>query len=273
MKRFIRRVLSIAGSDSGGGAGIQADLKTCAALNCYGMTAITALTAQNTLQVSGIHETPPTEVRRQIEAVLEDIGADAVKTGMLSNAAVIEVVASCLRQFNAVNIVVDPVMVSKSNAKLLQDEAVEALKTLLLPLATIITPNIPEATALTGIEIRGQLEIRKALDALFELGAPYVLLKGGHLESEEAADYLFDGDIVRAYSTRRIDTRHTHGTGCTYSAAIACCLAQGSSPPEAVRLAKDYLTGAILESDRLQIGKGVGPLHHGWNTAPLTERR
>ncbi len=264
MKRFIKRVLSIAGSDSGGGAGIQADIKTCAALGCYGMTAITAITAQNTVGVAAIHEVPVSDVSAQIASVLEDIGVDAVKTGMLANAGIIHETAAMLERYEVTRLVVDPVMVSKSGAILLQDEAVDALKTRLLPLATVITPNVPEASVLTGIEIKTEADIRETLDALFALGPRYVLLKGGHLASEEAADYLFDGSLVRAYSTRRIKTRHTHGTGCTYSAAIACYLAQGCEAPEAVRLAKDYLTGAIENSDILCIGNGVGPLHHGW---------
>ncbi len=264
MKRFIKRVLSVAGSDSGGGAGIQADIKTCAALGCYGMTAITAITAQNTVGVAAIHEVPVNDVSAQIKAVLEDIGVDAVKTGMLSNAGIIQETAAVLEHYEVMRLVVDPVMVSKSGATLLQDEAVEALKTRLLPLAAVVTPNVPEASVLTGIDIKTQGDIREALHALYALGPRYILLKGGHLESEEATDYLFDGSLMRAYSTRRIDTRHTHGTGCTYSAAIACYLAQGCEAPEAVRLAKDYLTGAIENSDILCIGSGVGPLHHGW---------
>ena len=265
MKSGIKRVLTIAGSDSSGGAGIQADLKTFTALGCYGMSVITAITAQNTVEVRSIHEIPPTEVRNQMEAVLDDIGVDAVKTGMLANAAIIETVAEVLEQYQTPNIVVDPVMLSKGGAHLLREDAIEALKRCLLPLATIITPNIPEAASLTGIAIGGYTDIRSSLELLHKLGSQFVLLKGGHFDSQEATDYLFDGNVQQTYSTRRIVTKNTHGTGCTYAAAIACYLAQGCAPPEAVRLAKNFLTGAIEASDFLNIGHGVGPLHHGWN--------
>ncbi len=271
MATSIKRVLTIAGSDSGGGAGIQADLKTCVALGCYGMTAITAVTAQNTVEVKGIHEIPAAAVGEQLEAVFTDIGVDAVKTGMLMSAEIIDVVATLLERFQVPNLVVDPVMISKSGARLLQDDAVGVLKDRLLPLATIVTPNAPEATALTGLPLDEDVDVSEVLEALHLLGSRYVLLKGGHFDSAEATDYLFDGDVQRVYSTHRVATRHTHGTGCTYAAAIACHLAQGSAPPEAVRLAKDYLTGAIEGSAILNIGNGVGPLHHGWNLNIIRE--
>lgn len=265
MKGEIKRVLTIAGSDSSGGAGIQADLKTFSALECYGLSVITAVTAQNTTEVRSIHEIPPTEIENQLEAVLEDISIDAVKTGMLANAPIIEAVATILKKYQVPNIVVDPVMISTSGASLLREDAVEVLKHHLLPLATIITPNIPEAAVLTGIAIEGYTDVRNTLELLYNLGSPFVLLKGGHLDSPDATDYLFDGHVERTYSTRRIDTQNTHGTGCTYAAAIAAYLAQGCAMPETVRLAKNYLTGAIEGSKYLNIGRGFGPLHHGWN--------
>ncbi len=265
MTTTIKRVLSIAGSDSGGGAGIQADLKTCSALGCYGMTVITAITAQNTVSVRSIHAIPPSEVVHQLEAVLEDIGVDAVKTGMLMSAEIIEAVATVLERYQPPNLVVDPVMISKSGARLLEDSAVDRLKERLLPLATLVTPNVPEASVLTGIALDPYTHVHDVLDALHALGPRCVLLKGGHFDSPEAVDYLYDGDVQKVYATKRINTNNTHGTGCTFAAAIACQLAQGHAVPEAIQRAKDYLTRAIAESDRLNIGKGVGPLHHGWN--------
>ena len=259
------RVLSIAGSDSGGGAGIQADLKTCMALGCFGMTAITALTAQNTVGVRAILEAPVEYVEAQIAAVFEDIGVDAVKTGMLSNASIIETVAHALKRFEARNIVVDPVMISKSGAPLLKTDAVETLKKYLIPMASVICPNIPEAEVLTGMSILSEDDITRVLRLLHDLGPDWVLLKGGHLKSVEATDYLYDGKEIITYGAPRIDTVNTHGTGCTYSAAIACYLASGQSAVDAVDKAKDYVTGAIVHSDQLRIGHGAGPLHHGWN--------
>lgn len=259
------RILTIAGSDSGGGAGIQADLKTCTALGCYGMTAITAITAQNTLGVRAIHEVPAPCVRDQIAAVFEDIGVDAVKTGMLSSEAIIEAVADGLRRYKSAPVVVDPVMISKSGAALLKQDAVEALKRLLLPLSTVLSPNIPEAEVLSGIRIETAEEITRALHILHGMGPEFVLLKGGHLQAETAVDYLFDGDTITTFTAERLQTVHTHGTGCTYSAAIACFLGLGESVPRAVHLAKNYLTCAILHGMHLGLGSGTGPLHHGWN--------
>lgn len=259
------RVLTIAGSDSGGGAGIQADLKTCTALGCFGMTAITALTAQNTLGVRAILEVPVDHVDAQIAAVYEDIGVDAVKTGMLANAAIIETVASALKKYGAKNIVVDPVMISKSGAALLREDAVETMKKVLLPMATLVCPNIPEAEVLAGMSIDGEGDIGEAVRRLHEMGPALVLLKGGHLQSEDATDYLYDGNDLVTFSAPRIATSNTHGTGCTYSAAIACFLASGATPAEAVENAKIYLTGAILHGGRLDLGRGAGPLFHGWN--------
>ncbi len=265
MESNIKRVLTIAGSDSGGGAGIQADLKTFTSLGCYGLSVITAVTAQNTVEVRSIHEMPPFEVRSQLETVLDDIKVDAVKTGMLANATIIETVASVLKKYHTPNIVVDPVMISKGGAHLLRADAVEALKCHLAPLATILTPNLPEAAALTGLTIDGYTDTQEIVELLHRLGSQFVLLKGGHFESPEATDYLFDGCVQKVYAAPRIATKNTHGTGCTYAAAIAAYLAQGFIPPDAVHHAKAYLTGAIMASDTLNVGHGVGPLHHGWN--------
>lgn len=263
----MKAVLSIAGSDSGGGAGIQADLKTCAALGCFGMSVITATTAQNTVTVTDIHEIPESHVEAQIRAVMDDIGAYAIKTGMLSSAAIIETVAATLKSYSPLPpLVVDPVMISKSGAHLLRPEAVDCLKTQLLPLATLITPNIPEAEELTGLTLDSDEDVPKILEALKALGSEAVLLKGGHADSSESVDYLYDGDNVVSYPAARIETRHTHGTGCTLSTAIACFLAQGETLEEAVRSAKDYLTQAIMHSESLKIGKGVGPVYHDWKT-------
>ncbi len=269
MTRRIPRVLTIAGSDSGGGAGIQADLKTMTVLGAYGMSVITSITAQNTVAVTGIYDLAPEAVARQLDAVLSDIGADAVKTGMLSSAAIIEVVAAGLERHAVKNIVIDPVMLAKSGDALLREDACETLKARLLPLATLVTPNIPEAEALTGMDIHDEAGLRAAAEALHALGPAHVLIKGGHSGGDESTDYLYDGKVMRAYSTRRIATRNTHGTGCTLSAAIATCLGFGCAVPEAVRLAKDYITGAILHADELGVGSGHGPLHHGWRLEHL----
>ena len=256
------RALTIAGSDSGGGAGIEADLKTFTVLGCYGMAAITAITSQNTLGVFGIHDIPPAEVARQIHVVLDDIGADAVKTGMLSTSAIIEAVAGELRHFHVSNLVVDPVMVAKSGDHLLQESARHALVALLLPLALLVTPNVPEAEVLSGLRIRSEADLRPAAERILALGPRYVLMKGGHLDGPEAADYLFDGERALRFASERFDTPHTHGTGCTYSSAIAAGIARGKTVPDAVSRAKEYLTGAI-RSHR-PIGHGRGPVNHLW---------
>ncbi|HNR31082.1 MAG TPA: bifunctional hydroxymethylpyrimidine kinase/phosphomethylpyrimidine kinase [Candidatus Hydrogenedentes bacterium] len=256
------RVMTIAGSDSGGGAGIEADLKTFTVLGCYGMAAVTAVTSQNTQGVFGIHEVPPEEVGRQIRVVLEDIGADAVKTGMLASAPIIEAVAAELRRFDTKNVVVDPVMVAKSGDALLHETARDALVRRLLPLAIVVTPNVPEAEALSGLRIASEAELRRAAERVHALGPRYVLMKGGHLEGPEAVDYLYDGRTLERFAAPRFDTPHTHGTGCTYASAIAAWLARGESVPEAVRRAKDYVTGAIRH--HIPIGRGRGPLNHLW---------
>jgi hydroxymethylpyrimidine/phosphomethylpyrimidine kinase len=255
----IPRALTIAGSDSGGGAGIQADLKTFAALGVYGMSAIAALTSQNTVGVAGIVEIAPDFVSSQIRSVVLDIGADAVKTGMLSSAAIISRVSEDLRELKLGNIVVDPVMVAKSGDRLLRPEAVEAMTRELFPLALVITPNLQEAEALTGLRSESADDMRKAARLLKEYGPNYVVLKGGHLPGQPM-DLLFDGTGFREYVNVRYDTPHTHGTGCTFASAIAACLARGLSVEDAVERAKSYITGAI--SQGLPLGRGHGPVHH-----------
>ncbi len=254
--------MTIAGSDSGGGAGIQADLKTFAALGVYGVSAITAITAQNTLGVTAIHEVPTAVIAAQIEAIITDIGADAVKTGMLASSAVINTVARELKRHRVQRLVVDPVMVAKGGDRLLQEEAVEALRTVLLPLATVVTPNTPEAEVLTGMTIRTNEDAREAARRILGMGARSVVVKGGHLEGAEAVDTLYDGNSFREYRSPRFPTKNTHGTGCTFASAIAAGLAKGLSVPEAVAQAKAYVTSAIKAD--LQIGHGHGPLDHFW---------
>ncbi len=252
----IKTVLTIAGSDPSGGAGIQADLKTFSRLRVYGMSAITALTAQNTLGVSDVMDVPPDFVARQLDAVLGDIPPDAAKTGMLRSAAVIEAVAVKLKQYNVKRLVVDPVMVSKSGAPLLDPGAVGAFCRTLVPMALVITPNTEEAQALTGIDVRSTNDMEKAASRIHAMGAKYVLLKGGHLEGE-AADVLFDGQDFAYFRSERLQTRDTHGTGCVLSAAIAAHLALGASVIEAARLGKEFVTEAIRNG--LRIGSGQGP--------------
>jgi len=252
----IPRVLIIAGSDSGGGAGIQADLKTVSALGAFGMTAITALTAQNTTGVFGILEVEPSFVVKQIDACLSDIGCDAIKTGMLSSSAVIEAVAAAISTYKSGPLVVDPVMIAKGGAPLLKPEAVAALKARLLPLATVVTPNLHEAGALIGHEIKTLAQMKEAARAIRDLGAQNVVVKGGHLEGV-AADVFYDGHEYTEFRTERIDTRNTHGTGCTFASAIAANLAQKKTVLESVAAAKDFITAAIRGG--LAIGKGHGP--------------
>jgi hydroxymethylpyrimidine/phosphomethylpyrimidine kinase len=264
-KHYVR-ALSIAGSDSGGGAGIQADLKTFSALGCYGMSAITAMTAQNTLTVKNIQPADSEFVGDQIDAVLEDIGVDSIKIGMLFSTDIIRVVADRLAGAEVSNIVLDPVMVAKSGDKLLKDDAIEALVELLFPLATVITPNIEEAKVLTGFEIGSVEDFPEAARALFRTGAGNILMKGGHLKSSDSTDYLFTnkGDSFESfqYPGVRIDTKNTHGTGCTYSSAIAAYLGQGCELNDAVKFAKQFITGAIEDGAGYKLGSGHGPLNH-----------
>lgn len=263
-QKIYHRVLTIAGSDSGGGAGIQADLKTIAANGCYGLSVITALTAQNTLGVSGIHPVPLDFVTAQMDAVLSDIGADAVKIGMLFSPELIRTVAQSLVRHGMRTIVLDPVMIAQSGDRLLQDEAIDALKTELIPLATIITPNTPEASALLGREIATAEAVSEAARELMTLGCANVLIKGGHLESGDSVDCLYLGAEDRAVILRgkRIPTRNNHGTGCTLSSAIASGLAKGQTVETAVRQAKDYITQAIEGGAEYTLGQGHGPVHH-----------
>ena len=259
----IPRVLTIAGSDSGGGAGIEADLKTFTALEVYGMAAITSVTAQNTMGVTGVHDLPPAFVAQQIDAVARDIGVDAVKTGMLSNAGIIEAVADSIAAHGIERLVVDPVMAAKSGDALLHESARDALIRRILPIAFMVTPNIPETEILAGMKVIRVEDIREAARRLHGLGARHVLIKGGHLEGDAATDYLFDGTSFEEFTTARITTKNTHGTGCTYSAAIAAYLAKGLAVQEAVRQAKAYLTEAIRHG--FALGQGHGPLNHYWN--------
>ena len=257
MKIF--KALTIAGSDSGAGAGIQADLKTFAALGVYGTSVITAITAQNTKGVTQILELPPDLIAAQIDAVIEDIGADALKTGMLANSAIIEVVAKRIREHRLKNLVVDPVMVAKSGDLLLRPEAIEALKSRLIPLATIVTPNLPEAEQLTGIHEIGLEALREAARRIIGMGAKSVVIKGGH-QRGPATDLFFDGKKFLKLSAARIPTQNTHGTGCTFSAAIVANLAKGEKLEKAVVLAKRYITQAIRRG--FAIGSGHSPVHH-----------
>ena len=254
------RALTIAGSDSGAGAGIQADLKTFAALGVYGLSALTALTAQNTLGVSAIMDATPEFVEAQIDAVLEDIGAGAAKTGMLSSPVIIRAVAGRVRKWR-LRLVVDPVMTAKGGDLLLQPEAVATLRSELLPLAEVVTPNLPEAEVLLGRRIETLDEMRAAASALYEMGSRHVVIKGGH-RATEPVDIYFDGKNFSELRAERIQTMHTHGTGCTFSAAIAAFLARGLSVEEAVAGAKRYITGAIRHAPGL--GRGHGPVGHFW---------
>lgn len=258
------RVLSIAGSDSGGGAGIQADLKTISALGCYGMTAITALTAQNTQGVRGIFAVPPEFLAAQIDAVIEDIGADAVKIGMLHAPGIVRVVAQAIRKHGLKHVVLDPVMVATSGDRLIAEETVSVLVQELFPLVTVITPNLDEAELLLGHKIAGIAGLEPAARELLALGAPNVLLKGGHLQGDEVVDLLLQpGRAPVRLASARIASNNVHGTGCTLSSAIAAHLALGHGLEEAVRLARVYILGAIAAGADVRTGQGHGPLNHG----------
>ncbi|MFI6479527.1 bifunctional hydroxymethylpyrimidine kinase/phosphomethylpyrimidine kinase [Nonomuraea sp. NPDC050663] len=254
------RVLTVAGSDSGGGAGIQADLKTMLALGVHGMSVIAAVTAQNSLGVQGYWELPPEAVRAQLDSVLGDIGAQAIKTGMLASPVLVETVATALAAYPA-PVVVDPVGVSKHGDPLLAPEAVDTVKTLLLPVATVVTPNLWEVEQLTGVRVESESDLRRAADAVLELGPRWALIKGGHLPGEPV-DLLTDGDREHLFRAERLDNRHTHGTGCTLASAIASHLALGDDVPGAVGKAKDYVTGAIGLG--FPLGDGIGPVDHAW---------
>ncbi len=257
---MIPQVLTIAGSDSGGGAGIQADIKAMSANGTFAMSVVTSITAQNTKGVTAIHDLPDTIIEAQIDAIFDDFDVEAVKTGMLSTATTVALVGRKMKQYGVTKLVVDPVMVSKSGHELLQPTAIDWLKQDLIPLAFLLTPNIPEAERLTGTTIRTLAEARQAAKALHALGCQHVLIKGGHLLERPATDLLYDGRFFRMYPGELIDTTTTHGTGCTYASAIAAHLALGKPIGDAIEAAKTYTTSAIRHG--LAIGHGHGPTNH-----------
>ena len=256
----MRRVLTVAGSDSGGGAGIQADLKTMLACGVHAMSGVAVVTAQNSFGVQGTWPLPVEAVRAQLDSVLCDLGVDAVKTGMLGPAVLVEAVAERLSSVDA-PLVVDPVGVSSHGDAFLDGDALDVLRRLLLPLATVVTPNLPEVEQLTGVRVEDETGLRRGADAVLALGPRWVLVKGGHLRGD-AVDLLTDGTAEHVLSTPRLDNRHTHGTGCTLASAVASHLALGRDVPEAVRQAKAYVTGAIAGG--FPLGRGIGPVDHGW---------
>ena len=264
------RVLTIAGSDSGGGAGIQADLKTFAALGCYGMSAITALTAQNTLGVQGIHAVPASFLKAQIQSVMDDIGVDALKIGMLHEPAIVAVVAWAIDHYNIRHVVLDPVMVATSGDRLIAQETVQVLVRELFPRVTVVTPNLDEAQLLLGHPIADAQALNAAAQGLLAMGAQAVLLKGGHLLGDEVVDLLVQakGPTLRLASSR-IPSRNVHGTGCTLSSAIAAHLALGHHLEESVTLARDFILNAIAQGAEVGTGQGHGPLNHGFAPLPL----
>lgn len=266
----MKRVLTIAGSDSGGGAGIQADVKTITVLGAFGTSVITALTAQNTLGVHGIHWVPVEFIKKQMDVVLEDIGADAVKTGMLGTPEIVRTVAEGLRSHGVKSLVVDPVMMAKGGHPLLSDEAGRVLREKLLPLAFVVTPNIPEAFKLTGIQIRSIEDMERAARSIAAMGPQNVVVKGGHLKDGEAVDILFDGKATYEFKAPRIHNTNTHGTGCNFSAALATFLAQGNAVAEAVRMAKEFVSRAIAGG--IKVGSGIGPANPYAEVARWKER-
>ena len=267
------RVLSIAGSDSGGGAGIQADLKTFAALGCYGMTAITALTAQNTLGVRSIHAVPLDILADQIDAVVLDIGADAVKIGMLHSADTVRTVADALQRHGLRKVVLDPVMIATSGAKLIDDDAIAVLVRELFPLASVVTPNLDEAALLVGRPLHTEADMEGAARELLQMGANAALVKGGHLTGDAVSDLLLARGAAPVWLRgRRIATPNTHGTGCTLSSAIASRLALGDALPDAVARARDYIRGALEAGAGVRTGGGSGPLNHSYAPLPMQLR-
>lgn len=265
------RILTIAGSDSSGGAGIQADLKAIVSLGGYGMSVLTAITAQNTLGVYGVHGIPTAMVAQQLEAVLDDPGVDVIKTGMLLNGWIIEAIADVLDAHPPLPMVLDPVMVATSGARLIDEDAQEVLITRLLSRATVITPNLPEAEALSGLRITDQQSLEAAGHVIYDLGGTAVLIKGGHREGNEVVDHLFDGTTWTEFKTARIQTTGGHGTGCTLASAIATRLGQGLELKAAIESAKEYLNGALANAWP-GLGKGTGPLNHGWMGAVQQDR-
>lgn len=256
----MKQVLTIAGSDSGGGAGIQADLKAMSANGVFAMSVITSITAQNTRGVTAVYDLPVPVIEAQLDAIFDDFDVAAVKTGMLSSTPIVEAVSRKLQEYKVATLVVDPVMIAKSGQALLQPEAVETVKRLLIPLALLVTPNVHEAEHLSGQQIQTLADARQAAKLIHKLGCRHILLKGGHLLAEKGADLLYDGRFFTMFKTEFIETPHTHGTGCTYASAIAAHLARGKSLPDAVQAAKAYLTEAIRHS--LAIGHGQGPTNH-----------
>lgn len=256
----VYRALTIAGSDSGGGAGIQADLKTFQELGVYGMSVLTALTAQNTLGVHGVMPVPPAFIEQQLDAVLSDLGTDAAKTGMLFDTPIIEKVAEKIKEYEIKQYVLDPVMVAKGGAPLLLEEAVASVRKHLIPLARVITPNLPEAEVITGITIDSMEKMREAAGAFREMGAFSVVIKGGHASGDMATDLFYDGEEFIELKEKRFNTPHTHGTGCTFAAAVTAGLAKGNPVKEAVQQAKEFITAAICHP--LGIGQGHGPTNH-----------
>ncbi len=260
MSTTLKQVLTIAGSDSGGGAGIQADIKAMSANGVFAMSVITAITAQNTEEVTEVFELPTSIIAAQLDAVFDDFEVAAVKTGMLSSTAIVETVARMLKPQDVKNLVVDPVMISKSGYPLLKPDAIEAVKHHLFPLALLVTPNVREAQQLSGIEIKTLADARRAAKVIHGFGCKHVLIKGGHMLAERATDLLYDGRFFSVFKGTFIDTPHTHGTGCTFASAIAAHLARGKSVSDAVQTAKNYLTEAIRNG--LAIGHGQGPTNH-----------
>jgi len=258
---LIPKALTIAGSDSGGGAGIQADLKTFSAFRVFGMSVLTAVTAQNSVGVQGVENLPPAFVAQQLRSVLDDFGTDAAKCGMLSTAGIIDAIADVLAGHRIEKLVVDPVMVAKSGDPLLQADARTALADRILPLALVVTPNLPEAEVLAGMRVVEPEDMEEAARRIHVMGPRYVLVKGGHLKGD-ATDLLWNGREFTRFTAARVDSANTHGTGCTLSAAIAAGLAKGLAPAEAVGQAKAYVTAAITAADRLSVGRGPGPVHH-----------
>ena len=267
MKKRYNRVLTIAGSDSGGGAGIQADIKAISAMGCFATSAITAITAQNTLGITAVHPIPIEMIEGQIDAVLSDIGTDTIKIGMLHSAEVVSVVADKIEQYKIKNVVLDPVMVSTSGHRLIEEQAVEVLKLRLVPLARVITPNIPEAEILAGVKITSEAQFAEVARMLSNGGKNSVLLKAGHLSEDILTDYLYNAedDTFTTLPSARVDTKNTHGTGCTLSSALAAALARGFSLTEAAKMAKHYIEQAIISGAEYTIGNGFGAVDHFWD--------
>ena len=267
MKKRYNRVLTIAGSDSGGGAGIQADIKAISAMGCFATSAITAITAQNTLGITAVHPIPIEMIEDQIDAVLSDIGTDTIKIGMLHSAEVVNVVADKIEQYKIKNVVLDPVMVSTSGHRLIEEQAIEVLLSRLVPLVRVITPNIPEAEILAGVKITSEAQFAEVARMLSNGGKNSVLLKAGHLSEDILTDYLYNAedDTFTTLPSARVDTKNTHGTGCTLSSALAAALARGFSLTEAAKMAKHYIEQAIISGAEYTIGNGFGAVDHFWD--------